>query len=58
MLPVPEGGIPTEQTNILDLTMEAQEMRDVLLEMMAEKVLGKATLNVERVCVLLDQWRK
>ena len=25
VLPVPEGGIPTEQTDILDLTMEAQK---------------------------------
>ena len=31
-LPIPEGGIPTEQTDILDLTKEAQEVRDVLLE--------------------------
>ena len=51
---VPEGGLPTEQTDILDLTMEAQEVRDVLLEVMAEKGLGKATLKVERVCALLD----
>ena len=40
VLPVPEGGIPTEQTDILDLTMEAQEVRDVLLEVMAEKGFG------------------
>ena len=53
VLPVPEG-IPTEQTDILDLTMEAQEVRNVLLEVMAEKGLGKATLKVERVCALLD----
>jgi len=58
VLPVPEGGIPTEQTDILDLTMEAQEVRDVLLEVMAEKGLGKATLKVERVCALLDPRRK
>ena len=38
VLPVPEGGIPTEQTDILDLTLEAQEVRDVLLEVMAETV--------------------
>ena len=49
VLPVPEGGIPTEQTDILDLTMEAQEV-----EVMAEKGLGKSTLKVERVCALLD----
>ena len=38
--------------------MEAQEVRDVLLEVMAEKGLGKTTLKVERVCALLDPWRK
>ena len=54
VLLVPEGGIPTEQADILDLTMEAQEVRDVLVEVMAEKGLGKATLKVERVCALLD----
>ena len=58
VLPVPEGGIPTEQTDILDLTLEAQEVRDVLLEVMAEKSLGKATLELERVCALPDPWRK
>ena len=30
VLPVSEGGIPTEQTGIIDLTLEAQELRDVL----------------------------
>ena len=52
VLPVPEGGTPTEQTDILpiDLTMEAQKVRDVILEVMAEKGLGKASLKVERVC--------
>ena len=58
VLPVPDGGIPTEKTDILHLTMEAQEVRDVLLEVMAEKGLGKATLKVERVCALLDPRRK
>ena len=41
ILPVPEGGIPTEQTDILDLTMEAQEVRDVLLEVTAERAWGR-----------------
>ena len=41
VLPVPEGGIPTEQTDILDLTLEAQEVRYVLLEVMAEKAWGR-----------------
>ena len=38
VLPVPEGGIPTEQMDVLDLTMEGQEVRDILLEVMAEKL--------------------
>ena len=33
-------------------------MRDVLLEVMAEKGLGEATLKVYRVCALLDPRRK
>ena len=33
-------------------------MRDVLLEVMAEEGLGNATLKLERVCALLDPWRK
>ena len=33
-------------------------MRDVLLEVMAEKGLEKATLKVESVCTLLDPRRK
>ena len=57
VLPVPEGGIPTEHTDILDLTIEAQDVRNVLLEVMAETGLGKATLKVERVCALLDPRR-
>ena len=58
VLPVPEGGISPEQTDILNLTMEAQEVRDALLEVMAEKGLAIATLKVERVCALLDPRRK
>ena len=58
VLPVPEGGIPSEQMDILDLTLEAREVRDVLLEVMAEKGLVKATLKGERVCALLDPRRK
>ena len=57
VLPIPEGGIPTEHTDILDLTIEAQDVRNVLLEVMAETGLGKATLKVERVCALLDPRR-
>ena len=33
-------------------------MRDLPLEVMAEKGLGEATLKVERVCALLDPRRK
>ena len=54
VLPGTDRGIPTEHTDILDLTTEAQEVLDVLLEVMAEKGLGKAAPNVERMCALLD----
>ena len=36
-----------------DLTIEAQNMRDVLLEVMEQKHLEKASLTVERMCALL-----
>ena len=57
-LPTPEEGTPTEKTDVSDLTLEAQEVRNVLLEMMEEKGAGKASLKVERVCALLDPRRK
>lgn len=58
VLPAPAGGIPTEKTDVVDLTTEAQEVREVLLEVMEDKGVGKASLKVERVCALLDPRRK
>lgn len=52
------GGIPTEETQVSDLTLEAQEVRQVLLEVMEEKGVGKALQRVERLSALLDPRRK
>ena len=38
--------------------MEAQDGREVLLEVMEDKGVGKASLKVERLCTLLDPRRK
>ena len=57
-MPPPPAGIPTEDTPVSDLTIEAQDVRDVLLEVMEQKHLGKACLTVERMCTLLDPRRK
>ena len=58
VLPTPPGGIPTEMTEVTDLTPEAQGVRDVLLEVMEDKGVGKASLKVERLCALLDpRWK-
>ena len=60
VLPVSEGGIPTEQTGILDLRpyVGGAISAGCTLEVMTEKGLKKATLNVERVFALLDPSRK
>eukprot|EP00904_Undaria_pinnatifida_P008196 jgi/Undpi1/4506/HiC_scaffold_18.g07860.m1 len=58
VLPVPENGIPTEEFDVIDLTSEAQRVRDILLEVMADKGVGQALLKLERVCALLDPRRK
>ena len=58
VLPVPENGIPTEEIDMIDLTSEARRVRDVLLDVMADKGVGQALLKVERVCALLDPRRK
>ena len=54
VLPPPPDGIPTESTQITELTLEAQDVREVLLEVMEDKGVGKASLKVERLCALLD----
>ena len=58
VLSVPENGIPMEEIDVIDLTSEAQRVRDVLLEVMVDKGVGQALLKVERVCALLDPRRK
>ena len=51
ILPPPLDGIPTEWTQVAELTLEAQGVREVLLEVMEDRGLGKASLKVERVRV-------
>ena len=58
VLPPPPDGIPTESTQVAELTLEAQDVREVLLEVMEDKGAGKASLKVERLCALLDPRRK
>ena len=55
--PLPDG-IPTESTQVAKLTLEAQNVREVLLEVMEDKGVGKASLKVRRLCALLDPRRK
>ena len=54
----PPDGIPTESTQVAELTLEAQKVREVLLEVMEDKGVGKASLKVEYLCALLDPKRK
>ena len=54
VLPPPPDGIPTKSTQVAELTLEAQDVREVLLEMMEDKGVGKASLKVERLCTSLD----
>ena len=58
VLPPPPDGIPSESTQVEELTLEAQDVREVLLEVMEDKGVGKASLKVERLCALLDPRRK
>ena len=57
LLPPPDG-IPTESTQVAELTLEAQDVREVLLEEMEDKSVGKASLKVERLCALRNTSRK
>lgn len=52
------SGIATEDTQVSDLTLEAQNVREVLLEVMEDKGVGKALQRVERLSVLMDPRRK
>ena len=58
VLPLPPDGIPTEPTQVAELTLEAQDVREVLLGVMEDKSVGKASLKAERLCALLDTRRK
>ena len=58
VLPPPPDGIPTESTQVVELTLEAQDVREVLLEVMEDKGVGKASLKVEHLYALLDPRRK
>ena len=58
VLPPSPDGIPTESTQVAELTLEAQDVREVLLEVMEDKGVGKASLKVERLCALLEPRRK
>ena len=58
VLPPPPDGIPTALTQVVDLILEAQDVREALLEVMEEKSVGKALLKVERLYALLDpRWK-
>ena len=46
VLPPPPDGIPTESTQVAELTLEAQDVREVLLEVTEDKRVGKASLKV------------
>ena len=58
ILPPPPDRIPTELTQVAELTPEAQDVREVLLEAMEDKGGGEASLKVECLCALLDPRRK
>ena len=58
VLPPPPDGIPTESTQIAELTLEVQDVREVLLEVMEDKDAGKVSLKVERLCALLNPRQK
>ena len=58
VFPPPPDGISTDSTLVGELTLEAQDVREVLLEVMEDKGVEKASLKVERLCALLDLRRK
>ena len=47
VLPPPPDGLPTESTQVAELTLEAQDVREALLEVMEDKGVGKASLKTE-----------
>ena len=56
-MPPPPDGIPTESAQVAELTLEAQDAREELLEVMEDNDLGKTSLKVEPLCALLDPRR-
>ena len=58
VLPTPPDGILTESTQVGELTLKAQDVREVLLEVMEDKSVGKALLEVLRLCALMCPRRK
>ena len=50
VLPPPPDGIPTESTQVVELTLEVQGVRKEQLEVIEDKSVGKASLEVERLC--------
>ncbi|CAB1103007.1 unnamed protein product [Ectocarpus sp. CCAP 1310/34] len=54
VMPLPPEGIPTDDTQVMDLTAEAQCVLEVLQEKMREKGVGSAQVAVERLSALMD----
>ncbi|CAB1118168.1 unnamed protein product [Ectocarpus sp. CCAP 1310/34] len=54
VVPVPPEGIPTDGTQVTDLTAEAQCVLEVLLDVMREKGVGSAQVAVESLSALMD----
>lgn len=50
--------VSTEPTPVKDLMPEAQTVLEVLLENVAKKGLGEASMKAERICAFLDPRRK
>ena len=58
VLPPPPDGIPLKSTQVAELTLEAQDVQEALLEVKEDRGVGKASLKVERLCALVDPRRK
>ena len=58
VVPAPPDGIPTEEMLVSELSVEAQEVRNVLLEVMKQKGVGRADQVVERLSALMNpRWK-
>lgn len=58
VMPPPLDDIPTEAASVSDVTTSAQDVREVLLEMMEQKILGEASLTVDRLCACWIRGRR